>query len=129
MRTREILVSVTFHSHSSLFVYFTFRLFLIAHEELQRTTKKKHAPFPTPLSFFVLAGPDPSRTSSGSSQIDDLTMTRWRKFHIVERHHNTCYSEILLMIRVLHVCNNIDIRYYFENSSEVDSIFPQDIST
>jgi hypothetical protein len=87
-RTREILVSVTFHSHSSLFVYFTFRLFLIAHEELQRTTKKKHAPFPTPLSFFVLTGPDQSRTSSGSTRIDDLTMTRWRKFDIGEKHHN-----------------------------------------
>ena len=119
-RTREILVSVTFHSHSSLFVYFTFRLFSIAHEELQRTTKKKHAPFPTPLSFFVLAGPDPSRTSSGSTQIDDLTMTRWRKFRIVERHRNEWYSEILLTIRVLHVCDIIGLPSYFENSAEVD---------
>jgi hypothetical protein len=54
LRTREILGSVTFPSHSSLFVHFTFRLFSIAQEERQRTTKKQHAPFPTrPLSFLA----------------------------------------------------------------------------
>jgi hypothetical protein len=120
MRTREILVSVTFQSHSSLFVYFTFRPFSIAHEELQRTTKKHRAPFPNPLSFFVPLAGRIHRPSSGSTQIDDSTMTRWRNFHVVERHHNTCYSEILLRIRVLHVCDIIGVYYYFENSAEVD---------
>ena len=103
-RTREILVSVTFRAFrhvSSLFVLFPFRPFSIA----TRRTKKNHKEDACPLSFFWLAGSidRPSR----STQIDDLTMTRWRKFRIGEKHHNACYPEILLTIRVLHVFNNI----------------------
>ena len=100
--------------------FVTFRPFSIAHEELQRTTKNHRAPFPNPLSFFVPLAGRIHRPSSGSTQIDDSTMTRWRNFHVVERHHNTCYSEILLRIRVLHVCDIIGVYYYFENSAGID---------